>query len=369
MDFDPFDDRPSRKPLTQRQRTEEQFVETCSELVYEWNPVDDLVLQDAVLQPLHRYLTEATMLLQAIQHSTTLSDRQHAIRLLAQLCGHFAKRKGFGRPAFTWLEVVTEQLWYATNPTMDPFERKPSFWTTDDADTWEQFLPWVKRLPWLPISPMDAETGLAKFYDAEKAEWLVEINGPDSATYRLDRIRAWSNACELFDTMAESQFQFDHWVLNTSETLSKFLQAEAMIHKVLTFADLQEREADQERNAVFNTPAGSRDEAERRARQLIAADPGFADRMTLREWMEKIRCGASMVKRLKSWQAIEKRKANQNGLSVALHDGHADPHATSPAHDDALAKLIDQQQSEQAEQALRHVNAPKRNSRVTLTED
>lgn len=96
----------------------------------------------------------------------------------------------------------------------------------------------------------------------------------------------------------------------------------------------------------FDEPAGSANEAEKRARKLIAEDPEFAERMVKREWMKRIRCGAAMVERLQCWQLL-------NGGSTSLpavgtyHDGLADPKASSPAHDaELLNRLAEEERLE-----------------------
>ncbi|EMI58134.1 hypothetical protein [Rhodopirellula sallentina] len=249
MEFDPFTDLPKRAPITATERAEFRFVETCSELAVYWEPIDALKLRDRLLEPLHRYMFEAIVLLSSVQQARTVQEHQRGSSLFATLCQCYLMRKGISTIEYNWSGIVTKALWYAANPGTTDDEPPQNFWACNDEAVWGRFEPWVARIPLWPISPMNARDGLSKFYDLEKAEWkFTEPPGE-----RTQAVRAWSNACQLLSSIAESRFNIDHCLLNPTETLAKLRVAETMLFDTLAYVGLHEKQVIRQQEAEQNS--------------------------------------------------------------------------------------------------------------------
>lgn len=315
------------------------FLRHCDEISQE-GKIRTTELTAGLILPLHRYVTEAIILLGSHAFNSNLTDRIRARKLFVLLCERFKVSYKMDHKS-RW---IVESLSF-------PLFRPPR---TSGAPLWletldfDRILPWMEHVPvnWLETddeAPIMAN-GEVLFESDDLADpiWLVRIMA--SAYFTFELFTAWS----------VDRNHMEHAFLNSVENFAVLNVAEQALFKILrkplddahTESEVTyEDEASRGVAHDFDTPANTLKEAERRARLLIAIDPSFAERMVKREWMRRIRCGAGMVEQLQTWQALPKRVplAQKHG---SYHDGIADHRASSPAHDAELARLIDEQAKE-----------------------
>jgi hypothetical protein len=316
------------------------FIRHCDAIAQD-GKISIAKLHAGLITPLHRYVTEGILILGVPAFDSTLSCRIKAKSMFTSLCESFKASR-----------FIDERCEWIVNGLALPLFRPPR---TSGAMDWYEtlnmdvILPWIEHVPIHWLETVDGEQISSFWTDDDVADPFGFVQLLTAAHYALNLFNGW----------AVDGSHTAHAYVQCVENFARLNVAEELLFKFLNrVIEDSTSNLDEEIDGLnvmpdFESPAGSQEEAERRARMLIATDPGIAERMIKREWMKRIRCGAAMVDQLRSWQALPKRMGAKK-YPTALHDGIADPLATSPAHDEQLARLIDEQAKDDRENEIRH---------------